>query len=185
MPAEHSRKLTTAERFWAKVRKSEGCWEWIGCKNKKGYGQFGLLRRAHAAHRVAWELAYGKIPKGLHVCHHCDNPGCVRPDHLFLGTNLDNHKDSAAKGRCVWQAHRETYARGDNHYSRRRPELVLRGAANGNAALTPKQVLSIRSKYKPGVYGIRKLAREFGVGQSTIRRVVHGQTYQEVDQVAS
>jgi hypothetical protein len=94
--------MSLEERFWAKVRKSEGCWEWVGSKIPKGYGNIGISYRppkSALAHRVSWEIHFGPIPGGMFVCHHCDNPGCVRPDHLFLGTNLDNIRDSESKGR--------------------------------------------------------------------------------------
>lgn len=89
-----------AERFWSQVRKSEGCWEWMGTRDPSGYGltYFGAALKAY---RVAWELTHGPIPAGLHVCHACDNPPCCRPDHLWLGTHRDNMDDMVAKGRSV------------------------------------------------------------------------------------
>ncbi len=97
------RSRPVAERFWSKVVKTDdGCWGWNGATTPFGYGRMtagsrgaGLLR----AHRVSWELHYGPIPAGLLVLHHCDNPPCVRPNHLFLGTMLDNSRDAVAKGR--------------------------------------------------------------------------------------
>lgn len=90
-----SRRAPIADRFWAKVEKTEGCWEWTGSKSRKGYGQFNEGR----AHRVSWEMHNGPIPEGMFVCHHCDNPPCVRPDHLFIGDNAANMRDAFAKGR--------------------------------------------------------------------------------------
>lgn len=86
-------------KFWAKVKKSDSCWEWIAALNEKGYGVFGVGKQTDKAHRIAWRLLIGEIPKRLFVCHKCDNPKCVRPNHLFLGTNHDNVKDMIAKGR--------------------------------------------------------------------------------------
>lgn len=94
-------------RFWAKVKKSESCWLWTASAtggNGMQHGQFTLPRcgsgqRHIYAHRLAWELAYGPIPDGLQICHKCDVPRCVRPEHLFLGTQDDNLKDAARKGR--------------------------------------------------------------------------------------
>lgn len=94
------------DRFWAKVDKSGDCWVWTASvfRERLGYGKFqtgsnrGESRVAYA-HRVSWELHFGPIPNGLFVCHHCDNPPCVRPDHLFLGTAADNVRDMDRKGR--------------------------------------------------------------------------------------
>lgn len=82
--------------------KSDGCWEWGGYKNATNYGFTrvgGRGSKGVLAHRLSWQLHFGEIPEGMHVCHKCDNPPCVRPDHLFLGTNLDNIKDRIKKGR--------------------------------------------------------------------------------------
>lgn len=101
-----------AERFWSFVAKAEGdaCWEWTGFRTPDGYGRiasggkFGTAPGAgtmYNAHRVSWQLHNGEIPDGLVVCHKCDNPACVRPDHLFVGTQKDNMQDCARKGRIV------------------------------------------------------------------------------------
>jgi hypothetical protein len=87
-------------RFWEKVEKSEGCWLWTASRHTDGYGRFGPNHaEAKRAHRVAYELEVGPIPPGMLVCHRCDTPLCVRPDHLFLGTIGDNNRDMEAKGR--------------------------------------------------------------------------------------
>ena len=95
--------LTEAEvvRFWEKVEITETCWNWTRAKRSRGYGAFGVrrLNRVFDAHRLSWEFSYGPIPPGLFVCHHCDNPACVRPDHLFIGTHQDNMDDMKSKGR--------------------------------------------------------------------------------------
>ena len=100
----HQPMKSREERFWAKVRKGPGCWEWTGTKSSNmghpiiGTGPRGTVIHEYA-HRVSWELHFGPIPDELRVLHRCDNPGCVRPDHLWLGTRLDNMRDCAAKGR--------------------------------------------------------------------------------------
>lgn len=94
------------ERFWPKVQKTDCCWEWTGYVMPNGYGTFGRGRAIEGkvyAHRFAYEALVGPIPVGQHVCHRCDNRRCVRPDHLFLGTQRDNMRDMVAKGRKrVW-----------------------------------------------------------------------------------
>ena len=110
-----------ADRFWAKVDKTDTCWVWVGATfRESGYGQIAVGPKKRRANRVAWELTYGEIPKGMLVCHKCDNPSCVRPDHLFLGTHRDNCNDMMSKQRCdrvlSWDLAkeiRERYAKGE------------------------------------------------------------------------
>lgn len=94
-----------AIRFWERVAISDGCWEWTGLRDRAGYGRIGALVsqkwRSLGTHRLSFVLHNGDIPPGICVCHRCDNPGCVRPDHLFLGTVADNMRDMKTKGRAA------------------------------------------------------------------------------------
>lgn len=91
------------DRFWSKVNKGPDCWEWTGALNGGewgGYGSFWIGNKIVMSHRIAWSMGHGKIQKGMFICHTCDNPACVRPSHLFLGTPSDNLIDSSNKGRA-------------------------------------------------------------------------------------
>lgn len=111
-PTPHKTAKTTEERFWGLVDKTGECWVWLGTKLEKGYGTFRINspRRKVLAHRFSFELHFG-APSKPQICHSCDNPSCVRPSHLWNGTNADNVADMVEKGRVQ---------KGDRHYRRRR-----------------------------------------------------------------
>lgn len=148
-------------RFWNYVaKKSESeCWEWSG-SNTNGYGQITINRKTYIAHRVSWFMHNGQIPKGLCVCHICDNPSCVNPNHLFLGTPKDNSRDMVEKGRGV--------------------SLRSQCNENGRNKLTEKQVIEIRRKYIPREYTLSLLAKEYGVSQQNILFIVKYVTWKHV-----
>lgn len=176
-------------RFWEKVEKTEECWLWTGHKYTTGYGCISLGPRGSgvaAAHRLSYEWAFGEIPEGMQICHKCDVRHCVRPDHLFAGTNADNCRDKAEKGRAPkaeshW-THRmpERIARGNNSGMRRHPEVVKRGIDSSASKLTEVEVITIRSRYAAG--GVRQwqLAEEFGTTQSTIHKIVTRQRWKHL-----
>src|SRR5207237_6240778 len=102
MPRFGPRPKSLRERFWSHVDATSDCWVWTAARTPLGYGVAAdEQRRARRAHRISWQLAHGPIPEGLRVLHHCDNPPCVRPSHLFLGTQFDNMADARQKGRTA------------------------------------------------------------------------------------
>ena len=145
-------------RFWSKVDDSGDCWEWTGDEKVHGYGRISANGREKVlAHRLSFFLETGVNPGELCVCHHCDNPGCVNPSHLFLGTKKDNHDDMKGKGRGPDQD----------------------GPKNGNAKLTADQVRYIRAAHTKGIKGV-DLAAAFGVGKNQISRIRKRKAFKNV-----
>lgn len=159
---------TLEERFWDKVSiaSKNACWLWKANKNNKGYGmiRLGGLQRKVLAHRVSYEIHKDKIPENLVVMHSCDNPGCVNPNHLFLGTMLDNAQDKVKKGRHRWGVCPEN-----------KPP-VLRGCSHGNARFNKEQVKNIKQLLNEG-QASRAIARLFKVDKKLILGIKHGRTY--------
>jgi hypothetical protein len=147
------------KRFWDNVDKTGDCWEWRGAKyDDRGYGLTRLFKKKHLAHRVAFLFAYGTVPEELCVLHVCDNPICCRPDHLFLGTRIDNNHDCLEKGR-----HSRT--------SRNR------GESCGSSKLKEADVKMIRERYATETITQARLANEYGVNQSTITYILNGKSW--------
>jgi hypothetical protein len=147
------------DRFWVKVDASGECWEWRAHRKPGGYGQFTVRKGYFAsAHVVSYALTNGPIPAGMVVCHRCDNPPCVRPDHLFLGTQADNARDMIAKGRD----------------GRR-----LRGEEKPGAKLTEDAVRAIRAEPRCQGY-IKRLAAKYGVSTRTIYTIRAGSKWRDV-----
>lgn len=178
-----------ATRFWSKVDTSGECWLWTGATNGR-YGKIGRGGRGvspASVHRVAYEMAYGPIPEGFAVCHRCDVPLCVRPDHLFLGTTSDNMQDAARKGRMPTgnqhplRLRPERAATGDRNGSRTHPERLPRGEANTQSKLTPDLVRAMRQRYADGGISYARLAADFGVTTMTAFKVIKRKTWQHVD----
>jgi hypothetical protein len=104
--------MQVTDRFWAKVQKGDGCWEWSAGRLPVGYGRFRVSPEREAlAHRYSYELNVGPVPDGLCVLHRCDNPSCVRPDHLFVGTHKDNTQDMFGKDRHGKQFRQRTHCK--------------------------------------------------------------------------
>lgn len=142
-------------RFWSKVDKSRECWIWTAGKDKNGYGKFSIKHISYRAHRVSYAYFVALKPEALFVralvCHTCDNPACVRPQHLFLGTNQDNMSDKVAKGR-----HR-----------------TLKGSDVSNSKLTENEVRTIRMLWENGESNQKRLAECYEVSRATICNIVN------------
>lgn len=168
-----------AHRFWSKVSKSSECWNWSAYRGKTGYGVIGFRGKVVRAHRLSFTVHKSGIPQGMCVLHTCDNPACVNPAHLWLGTQTENCEDKCAKGRNVSvsgdahysRIHPEKLARGNNHHSKTKPESVLRGERHPLAILTQSKVAQIRDLEFSGTPR-KRLAAQFGVTKSTIAAIV-------------
>jgi hypothetical protein len=165
-------KLSVAdtERFWSKVNKTESCWLWTGGKDKDGYGKIRIHGRDTRAHRVSLILAIGGIAPGLFACHRCDNPSCVRPDHLFPGSPTENNRDTVTKGR---------HAYGQRHGSKTRPDRTSRGSQRYNSKLNEPMVKQIRELGAAGRTQ-REIAKIFEVDQATIGKVMTRKSWSHV-----
>lgn len=143
-------------RFFAKVGEpnSRGCMEWKAARNSKGYGQFGVQGRMFVATRLMYSIMKGEVPPEILVCHTCDNPICVNPDHLFLGTPKDNQADKSAKGRCAPQ----------------------KGSRNNHARLIESDVREIRLLRDSGMQ-VADIASRFNVHQTTISKIITRATW--------
>jgi len=176
--------IPMAERFWSKVRVlgPDDCWEWQAYRNPHGYGTIGTGGRDGTmalAHRVAYELTYGVIPSSApHICHHCDNPPCCNPKHLFAGTHSDNMRDCVAKDRHVGSVCPERLAHGARNGSRTHPEKRLRGDQHPVARLRAADIPIIRSVAHHS--SVSAIARRFDVGRTTINNVLNGNTWRHV-----
>ena len=151
----------TPDELWAKLvsyvpRIHGGCWGWTGRRAAFGYGLLTLYEREYRAHRVSWALENGEIPRGIFICHRCDNPPCCNPAHLYAGTPAENMRDKVERGRCN----------------------AVRGENNNLAKLTDAQVAEIRALYATRVSQY-VIAERYGVTQSCVSRIVTGDTRPE------
>lgn len=158
----HTSRSRMPDNFWLKVAitaNPDKCWEWQ--KGKRGkYGGCSFNKREQMAHRVAWQLTYGEIPKGMCVCHKCDNPICCNPKHLFLGTHQDNMRDMNEKGRHKWHS--------------------MKGEVHPKHKLTNEDVQYIRARYATGDTTFKELAKQMGISVSNISYIVRRETWRHV-----
>lgn len=142
-------------RLWSKVniKGDTDCWEWLAGKDRDGYGKLKVDGEDRIAHRLVWELCYGHIPEGMNICHRCDNPGCVNPVHLFMGTQAENLADMISKNR---------HAKGEKCHI---------------AKLTAVEVALIREEYTGGGISQTALGDKYGVARTTVGGIVRRETW--------
>jgi hypothetical protein len=142
--------------FWSHVKKTGGCWLWMGAKYRNGYGVFGWRNKRNiTAHRAAYVLTHGGIPDGMDICHTCDNRGCVNPSHLWAGTPTDNMRDCKKKGRTA------------------------RGERNGQAKITEREMCLIRSERARGVL-LTDLATKYKLTFQQISSIANRKTWKHI-----
>lgn len=149
-------------RFFEKIKKTEACWIWFGAKDPKGYGRIGAGGRKGKdifAHRLSYQIHKGEIPEGMLVCHKCDTPACVNPEHLFLGTQTDNMRDCVNKNRLN--------------------PFKPKGELNPKAKLTWDTVRRIRKEYSGVEKGFFEIAKVYGVSDCTISSILRMKTWIE------
>jgi len=154
-------KLTKEQlaRFERNFKKSDGCWLWQGSvvSDRGGYGRFHIGKKSYRAHRLSWQVYMGEWPGDLFVCHKCDTPRCVNPDHLFLGTTTDNMRDMIRKGRKYDQS-------GENHPSNK---------------LSEKDVFAIRNAHRNGI-SQADLHRQYGMSRAAICKIIQGKLWSHI-----
>lgn len=149
------------DRFWAKVWKTSSCWLWTAAQDRDGYGWFKKDRKQVYAHRIAWLIEYGEDPT-LFVLHRCDTPSCVRPSHLFLGTNTDNIRDASRKGRL---------ATGDRNGSKK---FSLKGELSPASRISDVEAYEICVRYLEEGITQQQLADEYGISNQQVSNIVRG-----------
>lgn len=144
---------THIQKFWDRIDKSnqDVCWEWKSHKNSDGYGSMKIFGQEQKAHRISWTLHYGDIPDGMCVCHTCDNPGCVNPHHLWLGTHTENMVDKSRKGR-------------------------VDGERNPNSKIDDETAKRIVREYENGIFSQAEIARKEKLSTGQVCKIIHGKS---------
>lgn len=155
--------LKAQKRFWSHVEKKDKnqCWPWMSALSQKGYGVFNYRQKTMKSHRISYFLSFGTLIDGLLVCHRCDNPPCCNPNHLFLGTAMENQRDSILKGRS-------------------RKAI---GEYASSAKLKEDQVVEIRCLHSVGNTSFKKLSTIFGVARSTVEKIVKRKTWRHIPKI--
>lgn len=144
------------ERFWSNVKRQPGCWNYLGNLDRWGYGKFYLQYRTLTAHSVSWQITHGQIPSGMCVLHSCDNPACVKPNHLFLGTQLRNIQDKVAKGRQAF------------------------GEQSNQSALTEADVIAVINWERGDPESLSNMASRLGVSLSALSLIRSGKSWKHL-----
>lgn len=173
--------MPVAKGFWFYVNKTDGCWEWTGALSTAGYGRASVGNgRTDYAHRESFKMYSGAdIPEGMFVCHHCDNPKCVRPDHLFLGTHGDNMRDMVRKGRnnAAQPARRAFLAGPDNPM--RNPNKARVGSRHPHAKLNEAKAVAIMAEVLKGRPHLH-ICKDFGIARNVVHRIAAGKAWTHV-----
>jgi HNH endonuclease/NUMOD3 motif len=176
--------LTRLLRSTEKHDGSDGCWVWTGAKNQNGYGNFFLDGQIMKAHRASYQLHLGCIPEGLQVLHRCDNPSCIRPDHLFLGTPDDNMKDASSKGRLKgstgYRHSKQVREKISNALAGKpkseKAKAAYKASKREASPLSSAHVSQLKELREKG-WSFRALAGKFGVSATTAFNICKGRTW--------